>query len=68
MSMPAETPAPLTTLPSNTTRSVDTSTPRTSRSSRAAQCVVAFETSPASASSVEPVHTDVVHFVVGWTS
>src|SRR5687768_10507931 len=68
MSMPADTPAPVTTLPSNTTRSVDTSTSRTERSSRAAQCVVAFDTSPASASNVDPVHTEVVHFVVGCTS
>jgi hypothetical protein len=66
MSMPDETPAAVTYLPSVTTRSPVGSTPKFFRWSRASQWEVARRPSrsPAAASSSEPVHTDVVQVLV----
>src|SRR5262245_28274806 len=66
MSMPAETPAPVMTLPSRTIRSPTGSAPKSRRAPRAAQCVVARRprSSPAAPSTRAPVHTDVVQVVV----
>ncbi len=68
MSMPADTPAAVITLPRSTTRSSTGTAPSSRSSSRASQCVVASTPSstPAAASSSEPVHTDVVQVVVSW--
>src|SRR5262245_22059140 len=66
MSMPAETPAPVMTLPSRIIRSPTGSAPKSRRAPRAAQCVVARSprSSPAAPSTSAPVHTDVVQVVV----
>ncbi len=63
MSMPADTPAAVTCLPSNTTRSGTASTPSPRSSSSASQWLVARLPSsrPAAASTSEPVQTEVVH-------
>ena len=64
MSIPADTPAAVTTGGSNTTRSATGIAPSSASRSRHAQCVVArFPSSrPAFAKQPEPVHTDVSHF------
>jgi hypothetical protein len=66
MSMPADTPAAVTYLPSNTTRSLTGVTASAPSSSRASQCDVARRpaSSPAAARMSEPVQTDVVQAVV----
>lgn len=62
MSIPDDTPAAVTYLPSMTTRSPVGSAPNVFRTSRASQCEVARRPSsrPAAASSSEPVQTEVV--------
>src|SRR5438552_4193910 len=66
MSMPDETPAAVTTLPCTTTRLSVGFAPSSASCSCAAQCVVASSPRrmPAAPSSREPVHTDVVHWLV----
>src|SRR5690606_15231238 len=63
MSIPADTPAALTYLPSSTTRSRTGTTPCSANCPIAAQCVVARRplNSPAAANTSDPVHTDTVH-------
>ncbi len=65
MSMPEETPAAVTYLPSRTTRSPVGSAPNSSSVSSASQCEVARRpvSSPAAASSSDPVQTEVVQAV-----
>src|SRR2546430_5716743 len=69
MSMPEETPAAVTYLPSNTTRSVTGAAPSCPSSSMASQCVVARRpvSRPAAARTRDPVQTDVVQ-VVAWSA
>jgi hypothetical protein len=65
MSMPEETPAAVTYLPSNTTRSATGLAPSWPSSSRANQCEVARRPAsrPAAARMRDPVQTDVVQVV-----
>jgi hypothetical protein len=69
MSMPADTPAPVITLPRSTTRSPVGTAPSAASRSRRSQWQVASVPSrmPAAARKIEPVHTLVVHVVPGWT-
>src|ERR1700742_43502 len=69
MSMPEDTPAAVTYLPSNTTRSLTASAPSRASWISAVQCVVARRpvSSPARARISEPVHTEVVQVVV-WSA
>ena len=69
MSMPEETPAAVTYLPSNATRSVTGVAPSWPSSSRASQCVVARRpvSRPAAARMSDPVQTDVVQ-AVAWSA
>ena len=62
MSMPAVTPPPVKTLPSRTTRAGSCVTPKSASWSRQAQWQAARLpcSSPAAASSNEPVHTEVI--------
>jgi hypothetical protein len=69
MSMPEETPAAVTYLPSNTTRSLTGVTPNFASWSTAIQYEVARRpvSRPAAARISEPVHTEVVHVLV-WSA
>jgi hypothetical protein len=65
MSMPADTPAAVTYLPSMTTRSLTGRAPNSRSRSRCSQCEVARRpsSSPAAARISDPVHTDVVQLL-----
>ena len=68
MSIPDDTPAAVTTFPCSTTRSSVGSAPNSRSRSWNIQCVVArrpFRT-PAAPRTSDPVHTEVVHWVVWW--
>ncbi len=69
MSIPEDTPAAVTYFPSNTTRSPVGRAPCFGSCSRYSQWLVAFRpsSSPAAASSRDPVHTEVVQVVVAST-
>jgi hypothetical protein len=70
MSIPADTPAAVTTLPCCTTRCPVGSAPYRRSVSSSSQCEVARSPSriPAAPSSSDPVQTDVVHCDVAWTA
>lgn len=70
MSMPEDTPAAVTYLPSNTTRSPVGRAPKAGSRSRNIQCEEARRPSrsPAAASSSEPVQTEVVQVLVASTA
>jgi hypothetical protein len=65
MSIPADTPAAVITLPCTTTRRATAVAPSDASVSSSSQCVVASSPSriPAAASSSDPVQTEVVHCV-----
>ena len=68
MSMPDETPAAVIILPCSTTRRDVGRAPKLPSSSISSQCVVASSpsSSPAAASTSEPVQTEVVQSEVSW--
>jgi len=70
MSIPEDTPAAVITLPCSTTRLRVGRAPYSRSRSRDIQCVVASSPFriPAAASSIEPVQTDVVHWLVSWAA